>query len=301
MWDVSASRTAPAKPLASGPPVIAGFNLFVLFMDLVVRFYQIGNTVTKLTIPDLNGKIFLVTGASTGIGAAVAIALADQGAAVALHYNASVDAAQQVAETIVNGGGSAFLVDGDVTNYDVCGEIVQKTAKHFGRIDGLINNAGGMLGRIPIDRSDEEHDRRVVDLNAHSVVWMTRAALPYLRRAKGVVINTTSIAARHGGGGGAILYGAAKGFVSTITKGLAKELVGDGIRVNAVSPGVILTPFHDRYSNEEQMRQMVASIPMGRAGTAEECVGAYLFLASNALSGYITGQIIEVNGGQLMP
>jgi 3-oxoacyl-[acyl-carrier protein] reductase len=161
----------------------------------IVLLYQIGNNVTKLTIPDLNGKIFLVTGASTGIGAAVAIALADQGVSVALHYNASADAAQQVAETITNGGGSAFLVDGDVTNYDVCGAIVQKTAEHFGRIDGLINNAGGMLGRIPIDQSDEEHDRRVVDLNAHSVVWLTRAALPHLRRSRGVVINTSSISA----------------------------------------------------------------------------------------------------------
>ena len=257
--------------------------------------------MTKLVIPDLAGKVFLVTGASTGIGAVVAIALADQGAAVAVHYNASADPARQVVDTIANSGGSAFLVGGDVTDYGVCGEIVQKAAEHFGKIDGVINNAGAMLGRIPIDQSDEEHDRRVIDLNAHSVVWVTRAALPHLRQSRGVVINTTSISARHGGGPGAILYGAAKGFVSTITKGLAKELVGDGIRVNAVAPGVILTPFHERDSTQEQMRQMVASIPMGRAGTAEECVGAYLFLASKALSGYITGQIIEVNGGQYMP
>jgi 3-oxoacyl-[acyl-carrier protein] reductase len=158
-----------------------------------------------------------------------------------------------------------------------------------------------MLGRIAIDKSDEAHDRRVVDLNSHSVVWATRAALPSLRKQGGVVINTTSIAARNGGGGGAILYAAAKAFVSNITRGLAKELVGDRIRVNAVSPGVILTPFHERYSNEEQMKGMVSMIPMGRAGTAEDCVGAYLFLASETLSGYVTGQIIEVNGGQLMP
>ena len=182
-----------------------------------------------------------------------------------------------------------------------CEAIVKRTADHFGTIDGLINNAGGMLGRIPVDESDEAHDRQVVDLNSHSVVWVTRAALPWLRKQRGVVINTTSIAARNGGGGGAILYAAAKGFVSTITKGLAKELVGDGIRVNAVSPGVILTPFHERYSNDEQMKGMVATIPMARAGTAEDCVGAYLFFASNALSGYVTGQILEVNGGQLMP
>jgi len=140
-----------------------------------------------------------------------------------------------------------------------------------------------------------------MDLNAHSVVWASRAAHPWLRRNGGVIINTTSIAARNGGGGGAVLYAAAKGFVSTFTRGFAKEVVADNIRVNAVSPGVILTPFHERYSSEAQMAGMVATVPMGRAGTVEDCVGAYLFLASNALSGYVTGQILEVNGGQLMP
>jgi 3-oxoacyl-[acyl-carrier protein] reductase len=257
--------------------------------------------VNNLRIPDLAGKVFLVTGGSTGIGAAVARALGEQGASVAVHYNASEAEARAVADEIGKNGGDAFLVKGDVTRYDANTDIVARTADHFGKIDGLINNAGGMLGRIPMEESDEAHDRAVVDLNSHSVVWMTRAALPWLRKSRGVVINTTSIAARNGGGGGAILYAASKGFVSTITKGLAKELVGDGIRVNAVSPGVILTPFHERYSNEEQMKQMVSTIPMARAGTSEDCVGAYLFLASEALSGYVTGQIIEVNGGQLMP
>ncbi|WP_421723427.1 SDR family NAD(P)-dependent oxidoreductase [Bauldia sp.] len=257
--------------------------------------------MTSLTIPDLAGKVFLITGASTGIGAAVAKALADQGADVAVHYNASKTEAEAVAESIDKSGGTAFLVGGDVTDVAAVERIVSETAEHFGRIDGLINNAGAMLGRIAIEDSDEAHDRAVLDLNAHSVVWMTRAALPWLRKQRGVVIHTTSIAAKVGGGGGAVLYAASKGFVSTITKGMAREFVGDGIRVNAVSPGVIATPFHDRYSTDEQMQQMVSMIPMGRAGVAEECVGAYLFLASNALSGFVTGQIIEVNGGQLMP
>ncbi|TIT81153.1 MAG: SDR family oxidoreductase, partial [Mesorhizobium sp.] len=92
-----------------------------------------------------------------------------------------------------------------------------------------------------------------------------------------------------------------KAFVSNVTRGMAKELIGFGIRVNAVAPGTILTPFHERYSNAEQMKAMVATIPQGRAGTAEDCVGAYLFLSSGLLSGYIVGQVIEVNGGQLMP
>ena len=108
-------------------------------------------------------------------------------------------------------------------------------------------------------------------------------------------------AARNGGGGGAGLYASSKAFVSNYTRGLAKELIGDRVRVNAVAPGTILTPFHDRYSTETQMKGMVATIPQGRAGTADDCIGAYLFLSSELLSGYIAGQVIEVNGGQLMP
>jgi 3-oxoacyl-[acyl-carrier protein] reductase len=141
----------------------------------------------------------------------------------------------------------------------------------------------------------------VIDLNARSVVSMTRAAAPWLEHQGGFVINTTSIAARNGGAGGAIVYAAAKGFVSTLTRGHAKELIGKKIRVNAVAPGVIATPFHDRYTDSTAMEALRKTIPLGREGTPEECVGAYLFLASEALSGYIIGQIIEVNGGQLMP
>ena len=122
-----------------------------------------------------------------------------------------------------------------------------------------------------------------------------------LARQGGFIINTTSIAARNGGANGAVLYAAAKGFVSTLTHGQAKELIGKKIRVNAVAPGVIATPFHDRYTNPQQLEAQRQTIPIGRIGTPEECVGAYLFLASESLSGYIIGQIIEVNGGQLMP
>jgi 3-oxoacyl-[acyl-carrier protein] reductase len=129
-----------------------------------------------------------------------------------------------------------------------------------------------------------------------------REVVPVMRRQKsGNIINVTSIAARHGGGGGAILYAGAKGWVSTVTRGWAKELVGDGIRVNGVSPGVIATPFHERYSTAAQLATMQATIPMNRIGSAEECAGTFLYLASDTLSGYVTGQIIEVNGGQLMP
>ncbi len=259
------------------------------------------STTDAVRVPDLSGKAVLITGASTGIGAALARAFAAQGALVAIHYNASRDEASRLADGISGRGGTVSLVQGDVSVDGESERVVEEAARSFGRLDGLINNAGGMLGRVPTVEMTDDHYGRVMDLNARSVLAATRAAHPWLKRQGGFIINTTSIAARNGGGNGAILYAAAKGFVSTITHGHAKEFVADRIRVNAVAPGVIATPFHDRYTNPEQLEAQRKTIPMGFVGTPEHCVGAYLFLASDVLSGYITGQIIEVNGGQLMP
>ena len=258
-------------------------------------------TSPRLVIPDLAGKAVLVTGASTGIGAAIALGFAAQGAKVAIGYHASEKPAFSVRREIESAGGEAVAIKGDVGDAAACDRIVAEAAAAFGRLDGLVNNAGLMLGRIPSYEAPDAHVREVIDLNARSVVSMTRAAVPWLERQGGFIINTSSIAARHGGGGGAVLYAAAKGFVSTLTRGQAKELIGKKIRVNAVAPGVIATPFHERYSDADQMEAMRRTIPMGRVGTAEDCVGAYLFLASDLLSGYVIGQVIEVNGGQLMP
>ncbi|MEO8346791.1 MAG: SDR family oxidoreductase [Betaproteobacteria bacterium] len=251
---------------------------------------------------DLKGKVVLITGASTGIGAAAAHAFARKGSKVMVHYNTSGDAAAEVVAGIKASGGDAAQVGGDVMLEKDVQRIVAETMATFGRIDVLINNAGGMLGRIKIEDYTVEHIHRVLMLNCTQVALFMREVIPGMRRQKsGNVINVTSIAARNGGGGGAILYAGSKGFVSTVTHGWAKEVVGDGIRVNAVSPGVITTPFHDRYSSAEQLKAMQATVPMNRLGSAEECAGTFLYLASDQMSGYVTGQVIEVNGGQYMP
>ena len=257
--------------------------------------------MTQLSIPDLAHKAVLVTGASTGIGAALARALGAQGALVGVHYNSSQEAARAVANDVEQAGGKAFLVRADASSSAEIARAVEETAAAFGRLDGLVNNAGGMVGRMNYADMDDAYYDKVMDLNGRSVIAVSRAAIPHLKRQGGFIINTTSIAARNGASNGAGLYGSSKALVSNITRGMAKELIGFGIRVNAVAPGVIDTPFHERYSTEAQLKANVATIPQGRMGTAEECVGAYLFLASETLSSYIIGQVIEVNGGQLMP
>lgn len=263
---------------------------------------QIAPEPPQLVIPDLAGKRVLITGASTGIGAELAEAFAEQGARVAIHYAHSEDAAWEVAGAIGRIGGEPHVVQGDLTKGEDCARVVAEAVAALGGLDWLINNAGLMLGRTPTTEASDAHFDEVMALNGRSVFSVSRAAVPHIKAAGGgFIIHTTSIAARHGGGGGAVLYAAAKGFVSTFARGQSKELIGDRIRVNAVAPGVIETPFHERYSNAEQMEAMRKTIPMGRVGKPEDCVGAYLFLASEMLSGYMIGQVLEVNGGQLMP
>jgi 3-oxoacyl-[acyl-carrier protein] reductase len=250
---------------------------------------------------DLAHKVVLITGASTGIGAAAALGFAAAGSKVVVHYNASRDAAEAVVARIRDAGGTADAVRGDVTVATEIRRIVADTIALHGRIDVLVNNAGGMVARVRIEDYTEAVLQQVLALNVVQVAMFMHEVIPVMRAQKaGNVINVSSIAARLGGGGGAVLYAGAKGFIATVTRGWAKEVVADGIRVNAVSPGVIATPFHERYSTAEQLRAMKATIPMDRLGTAEECVGTFLYLASDAQSGYVTGQNIEVNGGQYM-
>ena len=248
---------------------------------------------------EFTGKVVLVTGASSGIGAAVATAFGGHGAKVAVHYAHNRKGAEAVAAAI---GREAFVTGADLAIESAPAALVDAVESHFGGIDVLINNAGDPFGRWTFLQADDAAVDRILDLNLNAVIRLCRRAVPSLRRrGGGAIVNTTSIAARTGGGPGMIFYAIAKAGVTALTKGLARELATDGIRVNAVAPGVIETPLHDRLSSTEHLRRATATVPLGRTGTPEECVGAYLYLASEMLGGYVTGQTIEVNGGQLMP
>jgi 3-oxoacyl-[acyl-carrier protein] reductase len=253
-------------------------------------------------VDDLKDKVVLVTGSSTGIGAAAARAFGRAGARVAVHYHSSEAPARAVVSDIGKAGGRAALFRADMMQPGEPARLVQEVQRHYGRIDVLVNNAGNVFDRKPLAAWTEEEFEAMLQLNVRSVVAMCQAIIGVFRsQGGGNIINVTSIAARNGGGPGVVLYAATKGFISTLTRGLAKEFVVERVRVNGVAPGVILTPLHDRHTPPATLEALKTTVPMGRLGTADECAGAFLYLASDDLSGYVTGQIIEVNGGQLMP
>ena len=241
-----------------------------------------------------------VTGSSTGIGRAVAVALAEHGCRVVVHYNRSESEAREVVEGIKASGGEAMLVGGDVADAGEVGRMVGEIEDRYGRLDILVNNAGSLVERRTLEEMREQLWDRVMAVNLKSVYLCSQAVLPMMKRqGRGRIINMTSVAARNGGARGSVAYATAKGGVSTLTRAMAKELVGEGILVNGVAPGVITTPFHDRFTPADMRESMKAAIPMGREGTPEEVAGAVVFLASS-WADYLVGEIIEVNGGQLM-
>lgn len=242
----------------------------------------------------LSGKTVVITGAGRGIGLAVAKSMADCGAKVIAHSGRS-GTAQHLSEV------SKSVFEIDLLEPNSVEGFVDFVKSETNSVDVLINNAGTMMGRFPADELTREQYDKLVLLNQTTVVQITSALISSLRRASSAsIINTVSISATTGGSPGSSIYSATKAFVSTYTKALARELAPDNIRANAVSPGTITTDFHERYSSQEKLEATRKSVPLQRLGTPEDCAPAYVFLASDKLSGYITGQTLEINGGQLI-
>ncbi|MFM8395594.1 MAG: SDR family NAD(P)-dependent oxidoreductase [Acidobacteriota bacterium] len=249
---------------------------------------------------DMTGRVALVTGGSSGIGSWAAIALAECGARVAINYHRNRDGAESTRALIEAQGGQAITIQADVSKRLSANALIEETRQQLGPIDILVNNAGDLIQRSPLVEFPDELLDQVIDLNFKSVLYCSQAVMrEMMARRQGTIINVGSIAGHHGGGPGAAIYAATKAAVMCLTKGMAREMSPFGVRVNAVAPGVIDTPFHEKRSTPEQMAQFVASIPMNRVGTSEECGRVIAFLASDAAS-YLHGETIEINGGQMM-
>ncbi|MDQ3041839.1 MAG: glucose 1-dehydrogenase [Acidobacteriota bacterium] len=274
---------------------------------------------------DFTGKVVLVTGASSGIGRATAEFFGECGAKVAVSYLknrmgaeaavASISVAENgnrayvgadgdsVKSAIASDGGNfekAFAVQADVTKNSEIQRMISEVEDKLGAIDILVNNAGSLVERLrTLDLTEERWDE-VFALNVKSAFFAAQAVVPkMLEKGAGVIVNVTSIAGRNGGAPGSIHYSAAKGAMTTMTKGLAKEFAAQNIRINGVSPGVIDTPFHETFSTPEAMANFKNIIPMGRVGTSNEVARVIAFLASDAAA-YLCGETIEINGGMLM-
>ena len=249
---------------------------------------------------DVTGKVALVTGASSGIGRASAKTLAANGARVAINFHSNHDGAEATRAEIIAAGGTAITVKADVAKASDVQTLVEHTVKELGPVDILVNNAGSLVERLRILELTEERWDEVIDLNLKSAFLCCRAvAASMMERKTGAVVNVSSIAGRTGGALGSIHYSTAKGGLITFTKGLAKELAPFGVRVNAISPGVIDTRYHEVFSTPEVMKGYVAGIPLGRVGTPAEVAEVVCFLASDAAS-YLVGETIEINGGMFM-
>lgn len=246
----------------------------------------------------LTGKNALVTGASSGIGAATALALAAVGANVVVHYNSQQDEALAVLDKIRAAGSEGDIVKADLSTQHGTDSLCRFVGRH--QIDILINNAGSLVQRTRVLDFTPELWEKVMMLNLTSAFFLSQAVLRgMVERHSGVIINMSSVAARFGGGLGALAYSSAKAAVSTMTKGLTKEFGPQGIRVNCISPGTVDTGYHRTFSTAEGLDSVRAATPVGRLGTSEEIADLVVFLASDHAT-FIQGQTIEINGGFFM-
>lgn len=243
----------------------------------------------------LRGQVAIVTGASRGIGQAVALALATEGANLVVNYASSSAAAEKVVNEIIEGGGNAIALQADVSKADQVDALIAAAMEKWGRVDILVNNAGITRDTLLL-RMKPEDWQAVIDLNLTGVFLCTRAASKImLKQRAGRIINISSVAGQMGNPGQAN-YSAAKAGVIGFTKTVAKELASRGITVNAVAPGFIATDMTMGLKSDEILK----FIPLGRYGQAEEVAGLVRFLAADAAAAYITGQVINVDGGMVM-
>ncbi|MBB3385847.1 MULTISPECIES: SDR family oxidoreductase [unclassified Rhizobium] len=248
-----------------------------------------------------DAPVLLVTGGSRGIGAAICLAAAQHGWAVAVNYASNKDAAEAVVGTIVDAGGEAIAIAGDVGKPKDIKAIFAKVDAHFGRIDGLVNNAGIVDSVQRVDEMTPERLDRMFRINVTgSILCAGEAVLRMSTRhggKGGVIVNVSSMAAILGSAGQYVDYAASKAAIDTFTLGLAREVATEGIRVNAVRPGIIDTDIHASGGLPDRARDMSPLIPMQRPGTADEVADAVLYLLSPHAS-YITGSILNVSGGR---
>lgn len=245
-----------------------------------------------------DGKVALVTGSTTGIGNAIARQFLSHGGKVVIHGYKKMDEDKAMIAELQKEGHDVLLVDGDVTIKSDVNRMMNEIEEHFGHIDILVNNVGAFVKKARFEDIEEDDWERIIAVNLKSVFLVTQAALPLIKKqGEGRIINITSNVERTGGTPEGAAYAAAKGGVSSLTRSLAKQMVAYNILVNAVSPGLIDTPFHNSAAPLDSYEHIFSNIPLKRSGTADEIAGAVLYLAS-PYSSYVVGETIEVSGGR---
>lgn len=243
---------------------------------------------------ELSGKVALITGASRGIGSAIAEELAKQGASVAINFSRDIEGAEATLQKVNNLGGYGKLFKKDISNFTNCKELIEEVIKTFGKIDILVNNAGKANIGLFMDQKEDEI-LELINTNLMSSIYLSKFAVnEMVKQGKGNIINISSIWGQVGASC-EVVYSATKGGIDSFTKALAKEVAPFGIRVNAVSPGVIDTKMNNSLSIDEK-DELIETIPYGRFGHCGEVAKAVVFLCSDN-SSYLTAQIIRVDGG----